>query len=160
MRRLLCGIWPTACMLAVALLLFGAEWLGFQRSLAQVGMAAPLAGDNGDNGDNVEVVQVVVTNTPTNTVVATSTPPAVAVATPIVAATPIAVAQPSPRPLVTIQPAPVVAAPPPAQPKPAAAPTPSPRAGGFPMELAPLFVGGGAAAVAGGVYLFRRGKRE
>ena len=37
--------------------------------------------------------------------------------------------------------------------------TPAPRAGGFPLELAFSLVGGGTAALGGGLYLLRRGKR-
>ena len=38
--------------------------------------------------------------------------------------------------------------------------TPAPRAGGFPMELALPALASGAAAIGGGVYLLRRGKKQ
>ena len=66
-------------------------------------------------------------------------------------ATSVQQAQPTPKPTV---PAVVV------QPKPAGAPTTvAPRAGGFPMELAMPLLAGGAAALGGGAYLLRCGKK-
>lgn len=59
---------------------------------------------------------------------------------------------------VLAQPKPVA----PTTPTPTAKPagtTPAPRAGGFPLELAMPMLAGGAAALGGGTYLLRRGKK-
>jgi hypothetical protein len=152
MKRPLHRMWPLVCVFALVLVMAGPAWPDLAEAPLLVGMAAPLGGDNadngGDNGDGggVLVVTAVVTNTPSNTVIPTITPPAPAVPTPIGVGvpTPIGVGVPSPKPLATVvAPTPAAAALA-AQPKPVAVTptTPSPRAGGFPMELAPLFVGG------------------
>jgi hypothetical protein len=65
---------------------------------------------------------------------------------------------------VLAQPKPVAPTPTakPAAPAPTAKPagtTPAPRAGGFPLELAMPMLAGGAAALGGGTYLLRRGKK-
>lgn len=91
-------------------------------------------------------------------------PPMVGSTTPQVSAQ---VVQPKPTtaPVVVTKPAgsPAAApvAPPAVVPAPAAKPVgaPAPRAGGFPMELALPLLAGGGAALGGGTYLLRRGKR-
>ena len=101
--------------------------------------------------------------TPAPAVPATPTPlPATAV--------PVATPAPTtpPAPIATRPPAPVVtpAAPPPTatRPAPVAQPTPAPttapRAGGIPLDLAFGLLGAGAATLAAGLALLRRGRRH
>ena len=82
---------------------------------------------------------------------ASAIPPTFASAQPQPDPATVQLQQPTPKPTT---PAVVV--------KPAGAPatTTAPRAGGFPIELAMPLLAGGAAAVGGGAYLLRRGKKR
>jgi hypothetical protein len=89
------------------------------------------------------------------------TPAPVVPATPttVLTATPAPTETPAAKPEVPRTPAPTAtpAAPPPAVPTPT--PAAAPRTGGIPPDLALGLLGGGAAALAGGLALLRRGRR-
>ena len=103
--------------------------------------------------------------TPAPAVPATPTPlPATAtsvpVATPAPTAPPAATSTRPPAPVVT----PAAPPPTPTRPAPTVPPTPAPstapRAGGFPLDLAFGLICGGAATLAAGLALLRRGRRH
>ena len=94
--------------------------------------------------------------TPAPAIPATPTP-LPAAATPV----PVATAAPTrpPAPVVTPAAAPPTPTRPPATVAPTPAPATAPRAGGFPLDLALGLLGAGAASMAGGLILLRRGRR-
>jgi hypothetical protein len=101
--------------------------------------------------------------TPAPAVPATPTPlPAtpVPVATPAPTTPPAATSTRPPAPVAT----PVAPPPTPTRPAPTVGPTPAPstapRAGGFPLDLAFGLIGAGAATLAAGLALLRRGRRH
>ena len=72
---------------------------------------------------------------------------------------PAAQAEPANAPLAQAQPTQPFRPPTTPTRAPGAPTTAAPRAGGFPMELAFPLLAGGAAALGGGTYILRRGKK-
>ena len=102
--------------------------------------------------------------TPAPAIPATPTPlPAAATPVPVATAAPTtppaATSTRPPAPVVTPAAAPPTPTRPPATVAPTPAPATAPRAGGFPLDLALGLLGAGAASMAGGLILLRRGRR-